>query len=382
MGPLSNLQRRARELLGLGSPAPAGDLAPVPAQTPAGPSPDRRPAVAGRAKADESLHLRPTHREELHSVVRMILSQAGRAADDVQVDDFLRFAAPRRLDLSLVRVADRRGRVLWALLPVVSPGHTALLLAPPTPHRPVELAAAGELIDQSCADLRAGGTRLAQVLLDPDDATARDLYAAHGFGEMAELTYLAGEPHRPPTDPPLPPGFAWVTYDEQATHELFKRVIAATYQGSLDCPALNGFRDLEDVVAGHRASGEFDPRLWRVLVEAGPAAAGPPVPLGVLLLAPIPTAGALELVYLGLVPAARGRRLGDLLLRRAIAGVAECGMQRLTLAVDARNAPALKLYYRHGLACVGSKLAMMRDLARDDSEGRRPHDEVRTPADD
>jgi ribosomal protein S18 acetylase RimI-like enzyme len=34
----------------------------------------------------------------------------------------------------------------------------------------------------------------------------------------------------------------------------------------------------------------------------------------------------------------------------------------LSLAVDARNAPALNLYYRHGLQRVGSKLALMKDL--------------------
>jgi ribosomal protein S18 acetylase RimI-like enzyme len=38
--------------------------------------------------------------------------------------------------------------------------------------------------------------------------------------------------------------------------------------------------------------------------------------------------------------------------------------QRLTLAVDARNIPALKLYYRHGMTRVASKLAFMRDLRK------------------
>ena len=37
-------------------------------------------------------------------------------------------------------------------------------------------------------------------------------------------------------------------------------------------------------------------------------------------------------------------------------------MARLSLAVDSNNAPALKLYYRHGLQRVASKLAMMRVL--------------------
>jgi len=38
--------------------------------------------------------------------------------------------------------------------------------------------------------------------------------------------------------------------------------------------------------------------------------------------------------------------------------------QRLSLAVDARNVPALKLYYRQGMTRVTSKLAFMRDLRK------------------
>jgi ribosomal protein S18 acetylase RimI-like enzyme len=67
-------------------------------------------------------------------------------------------------------------------------------------------------------------------------------------------------------------------------------------------------------------------------------------------------------VYLGLTPSARGRGLGDLLVRQALATTAALGASRLSLAVDSQNGPALKLYYRHGLQRVASKLAMMRLL--------------------
>jgi len=63
-----------------------------------------------------------------------------------------------------------------------------------------------------------------------------------------------------------------------------------------------------------------------------------------------------------LTPAARGRRLGELMMRQALAVTARRRQPRLCLAVDAENVPALKLYYRHGMRRVGSKLALMRDL--------------------
>jgi ribosomal protein S18 acetylase RimI-like enzyme len=68
------------------------------------------------------------------------------------------------------------------------------------------------------------------------------------------------------------------------------------------------------------------------------------------------------LVYLGLAPAARGRKLGEVMMRQALAATSQCKQAKLCLAVDARNAPALKLYYRHGMQRIGSKLALLRDL--------------------
>ncbi len=52
----------------------------------------------------------------------------------------------------------------------------------------------------------------------------------------------------------------------------------------------------------------------------------------------------MELVYLGLAPAARGRGLGGCLMRLAEARSAAAKASHLSLAVDALNAPALSLY--------------------------------------
>ena len=60
--------------------------------------------------------------------------------------------------------------------------------------------------------------------------------------------------------------------------------------------------------------------------------------------------------------AARGRGLGDAMMRLAIARVAADNRGILSLAVDAANTPALRLYYRHGLSRVGHRVALVRDL--------------------
>lgn len=69
-----------------------------------------------------------------------------------------------------------------------------------------------------------------------------------------------------------------------------------------------------------------------------------------------------ELVYLGVAPAYRGQKLGDAMMRRAFATAASIGSRRLSLAVDSKNEPALRLYRRHGMSRLCSRLALLRDL--------------------
>lgn len=307
--------------------------------------------------------------QEVHPALRLILGANGRAADEGVVVDFLQFAMHRGVELNDTWVAEQNGRVVWAVLPMVSPGRTMLLLAPGgRPRHDGGADVAGTLVDAVCEHFAARGVQLAQTLTDPTDSVARELFLARSFGEVAELLYLQADLRRPVPPPRLPDGFDWLTYGPES-HDAFARTIVQTYRDSLDCPALNGLREIEDVIAGHKASGggpkSFDPGWWFLLRDGDG-------PLAVLLLArtAAPHAAA-ELVYLGLIPAARGRGVGDILMRQAlhvvsssaIGGLAGGGnLSSLALAVDAHNTRALRLYHRHGLRRVGSKRAFVRQL--------------------
>jgi ribosomal protein S18 acetylase RimI-like enzyme len=292
----------------------------------------------------------------------LIFGSAGRSADATQVMEFLQHADSRGIDVRDTCVAERGGKLLAAVLPVYSPGHTCLLLAGEV--GPGDVAVAVEsVVNAACAAAAGRGTHLAQVLLEPTDSMGLALYAALGFKRMAELLYLQASVRRRAPVVPLPPGHEWIRYSP-ATHQLFATTIAESYRYSLDCPGLNGLRDIEDVIAGHKASGEFDPDLWFVLIEkvTAPDAAARSAPRAVLVLSRLPRTDAVELVYLGLTPAARGRGLGVMVLRHALSTVARIDRARLTLAVDSANVPALRLYYRQGMQQIASKVAMMRDL--------------------
>jgi ribosomal protein S18 acetylase RimI-like enzyme len=309
---------------------------------------------------------RPARPEDLDTALRLLLAGPGGLANEEQVLEFLAFTNQRAVDVRSMWVAARTlpgstaARIEWAMLPVVSPGRTMLILTPnrllrrQTPESSVRA-----LTDEVCTQYARQGIQLAQLLLDPSERDVRDVYAASGFAQLAELVYLSRAVKRPiPQDELLlPPGFDLIRYDPASpkTHDLFARTITASYQGSLDCPGLNGMRDIVDVLEGHKAAGEFDPKRWLLLLEYGQARA-------VLLLNRSLHADALELVYLGLVPDARGRGLGDWMMKLALASTAEAGCAELTLAVDARNDPALKLYFRHGMQRVTSRIAMLRDL--------------------
>jgi len=297
--------------------------------------------------------IRRAEAREIEPAVRLILASPSAPADPQQVRDLVRLAhLPHSPSLGLMVGCGIDGLVS-AVLPVVSPGRTMLLFVPAYYPTAEHQQITGRLVAEICRRAADADVHLAQALLDPSDSQLAALFSQWGFSRLAELIYLQRYFGRLPEDPPLPPPYRWQTYSPQS-HDLFARTIERTYQLSLDCPALNGMRSMEDIVAGHKAVGEFDPSLWFLLCRGES-------PLGVLILSPVQHRDSLELVYLGLVPEARGRGLGDRMMRHAayLAGRSRC---RLTLAVDASNRPALRLYWRHGMQSIVRRVAMLRDL--------------------
>ncbi|HWB53320.1 MAG TPA: GNAT family N-acetyltransferase [Tepidisphaeraceae bacterium] len=293
---------------------------------------------------------------DLQPALRWILGQPDQPASDAQVLDFLRMAFRRGIDPASLWIATHNGQLIWPILPVTSPGRTMLLFVPADYRDSMQAQAARVLSEKVLAYYSSRDIQLAQLLLEPSDHRIIDLYASFGFKRLSELIYLQGTPRRNCAYPPLPAGFELRTYDSH-THDLFAAAIQQSYSESLDCPTLSSMRGIDDVFASHKAAGEFDPEKWFVMLEKG-------VPLGVVLVAPLPSHQTMELVYLGLIPQARHRGLGDLLFRQALAITAHSPHMQLHFAVDSFNRPALKLYYRYGMQRIGSKIAMLRDLRK------------------
>ncbi len=315
---------------------------------------------SGHRHDADDVECRPVRHGEIESALRLILATETGLASDSQVLDFLSFCLERKIDTSAAWVAVSGDAIVWAMLPVVSPGRTMLLFTPPVRFVQAPVEAITKLVDAVGLHYAQRGVQLAQMLIDPVHRPIIDLYRGAGFDELAELVYLQ-KPAKKNTDlPRFPADLTLKIYSEQ-THAAFVQAIRDSYAQSRDCPALNGIRDMNDVIAGHRATGEFDPRLWWILCRGEK-------PVAVLLLTRLPQGTGMELVYLGLAAEARGKGIGDLLMKQALAATRAEGRENLSLAVDAGNGPALALYYRHGMQRIGSRVALLRNLHASSSD--------------
>ncbi|EMI54351.1 GNAT family N-acetyltransferase [Rhodopirellula sallentina] len=164
-------------------------------------------------------------------------------------------------------------------------------------------------------------------------------------------------------------------HDDAAQRDLFEKVVAQTYVDSLDCPPLENFRTVQEIIAGYRNAAAFAPDLWFIARESTETTNNPstnnastsdastdqePANVGCLILArhanshhesdeeSNPSA-VIELVYMGIAPEHRGRGYGEALMRKLIDICQHHSAERLILAVDRDNHPALAAYNSIGM---------------------------------
>lgn len=208
---------------------------------------------------------------------------------------------------------------------------------------------AAELVDEALGWLARRGAKLAQAFVTPAELPLTEPLLACGFEHVTSLLYMSHDlslgtddlvqlaqtvPHAPF------PRLVIETYQE-ANRILFHETLLRTYDGTLDCPELNGRRSLEEILEGHRHQGKWRPDLWW-LALAGDR------PVGVVLLTELFGGEGWDLSYLGVVPEARGQGVGRALTARVLREAHRAHVPQLILAVDTRNRPACQLYAKMG----------------------------------
>src|SRR5207253_3082560 len=84
----------------------------------------------------------------------------------------------------------------------------------------------------------------------------------HGFAQITQLRYLAHDLRQLPREPETD-----VRYEplSDANESVFRQTLTRTYEGTLDCPELNGIRTMDEILAGYRSAGRFRPDRWWLL---------------------------------------------------------------------------------------------------------------------
>ena len=240
------------------------------------------------------------------------------------------------------QIADRGAQVFGACWIEGQAGNVGYL------HPPVVSPSLPELDRTQCqlelyqaaeaAALEAGITWV-QCLLDLGSGASTLLHKL-GFSRVSTLVYQAALlPRKNATTPALRIKARPYTPSQRTQLE---DLLTATYEGSLDCPALNGTRTPSDTLQSYETIGQSGTQHWQFIERDGK-------PIGCLLLgahaAEAPKARPMgELIYWGVIPSARGHGFGREILELALAQAEALNFDKLVLAVDQANEPALRQY--------------------------------------
>lgn len=308
---------------------------------------------------DDGTRFRQPDKDERRTALAVLLTGRPTPADPA-VDHFQEFAHGQGLSLEGLWAAYSNQVPVSSSLIIPGVGRTAVLfISPIAASQRIKLSS--DLIRAVLTGMDPEGVCLVQSLLDPAQHREEQALTLAGFERLASLIYMRRSCLGVSAGKAEPAGDDSIQCDGKPLtvvpwrddlHDTFGRAIEASYEQTLDCPGLVGVRRIEDIIAGHRAVGRFDPALWSAFYCGDQ-------PAGVLLLNPLMDRRELELVYLGLAPAFRGKGLATSLMRRALFTARVRGDSGVHLAVDQANAPAMKLYQHLGFRATARKLAMI-----------------------
>jgi ribosomal protein S18 acetylase RimI-like enzyme len=315
-------------------------------------------------------HSEPTHSGPFHSAGGIAIYRL--SPTDAQFDEAFGYALTGRhitrsdietqrrnvdamsesnaVSASVFVVSTAHNAIQTAALLFESPGRSALVyLSPNTATGPGPTLLLEAIIRYS----ESRKLNLLQTLLQTGDTRQARLIADVAFQYLAELIYMDCSVGNSGIDQPrLPSQFRLVTFSEE-TESIFLRALECTYEDSLDCPALTPLRTAADALAGHKSTGIFDPSGFYVILAEDE-------PVAILLTSRVIDRLALEVVYMGVNASGRKRGLGTLLLSLAKHRARALGLSCVTLAVDAINTPARRLYEKAGFVERARRRAWIR----------------------
>lgn len=255
-----------------------------------------------------------------------------------RVDNALRLVRTGEFDSAGIFVATHGTEIMGAIICQTLRGASSLVWPPQSRRNDIEIE--DQLMKHATHWLQSKGCKLAQSLLAADEVAWAKPLSRNGFRHITSLWFERHFLDVPASVLAADRQLVWETYS-QADRATFAQTLLATYDGTQDCPELNGIRTIEEILQGHEAQGIHDPERWWLARYRGR-------PAGVLLLTAMHEPSTWELCYLGVVPETRGRGFGLALASKAMIEAKAAEVRQLTLSVDARNLAAWNLYRRLG----------------------------------
>jgi len=272
------------------------------------------------------------------------------------------------------------GKTAWFLLPRLAVGEP--------------ISTASLLMETAYRRLVQRGVRLVQVVLDGDGDDAIDEATTHentellrlgGLVRLTDVCYLVSPADVVPAShnkrwataaserlgvhsveearnddcakgksESLLGGVRFEPYHDRDGSRL-QSVMESTYAGADECIGLETAQDAKDLFNSHRMQHAFNPDHWLIVRHQRRD-------IGCLLLVDHPSVDLIELLYLGLIPEARGHGLGRALLVHAQRITQRLGRSLLVAAVDACNGPAMETYTACGFRTWRRRRLFVRTL--------------------
>jgi mycothiol synthase len=285
---------------------------------------------------EKLLEPRPARPEEWVQAFQLVFQHLPREDRQARVQNALRLMRRGELAPAGVIVVAGERELLGAIVCLPVAGASGLVWPPQACSGSAQREIEDQLLTYAIGWLRQGGAKLGQTLLAEDESHLAAPLERHGFVHITSLWYMRHELDLPPVPAAAA---AELTYQSYSTCDraLFHRTLLRSYDGTRDCPEVNGVRSLQEVVEGHQAQGIHDPEHWWLALQAGQ-------PVGVLLVAEISEWQGWDLSYVGVVPEARGHGVGRGITLKVLHEASAAGATQVTLAVDTRNRPAWNLY--------------------------------------
>ena len=316
---------------------------------------------------------------ELPAGLELVFSRLNQEPRKLQLEAALEEIGRSGNENQIVLAAHRGNRLAAAVWLQIQPGCVGSLWPPGVIAGEPDVTAV-TLIDLATAKAEAAGVSLIQSLLETDSGREAAWLTRCGFRHATDLLYLVSPREVfPAVQPANELGFeALVEVSESteyntagnsgdfstAQNTRLAAIVERTYDGTLDCPAVQGLRSIDEVLASYRAVGVFDPSRWFIVHEWTSKS-----DVACLLLTEHPAQNHWELVYMGLVPEARGRGLGLEIVRHAQWLCGKSAAERLVLAVDAANVPAISAYAAAGFETWDRRSVYLRAKLLDGSMG-------------